>query len=123
MPLDPNLLIAMPLLCLTPLAIVLLVLRHRRNLAELKQKTILELVGRGAALPPDLWADAAAKTPHDDLRRGLVLAFTGLGAIVFAFTLPSHQAWGLGLVPLFTGFGYLISWRLAERSESLTNRA
>jgi hypothetical protein len=39
---DPNLLIAMPLLCLTPLAIVLLVLRHRRSMASLKQKTVFD---------------------------------------------------------------------------------
>jgi hypothetical protein len=118
MPFDPNLLIAMPLLCLTPLAIVLLVLRHRRSMASLKQKTVLELIERGAAIPPELLADSSWSTPNGDLRRGMVLSFTGIGTIAFAFTLHNHEGWGLGLLPLFAGLGYLITWRLGKRSES-----
>jgi Domain of unknown function (DUF6249) len=119
---DPNLLIAMPLLCLTPLAIVFLVLRHRRSMAALRQKAILELLEHGATVPPELLADSST-TREADLRRGLVLSCTGLGAIAFAMTLPSHEEWGFGLLPLFAGLGYLITWRLSKSTESADHHA
>lgn len=123
MPFDPNLLIVMPLLCLTPLAIVLVVLHHRRYMAAMKQKTILELIERGVPLPPELLADPAVITCRDELRRGLVLSLVGLGAMAFAWTLPSHREWGLGLLPLFAGLGYLITWRVGKSRESMTRDA
>jgi hypothetical protein len=121
--LDPNLLIAMPLLCLSPVVIVLIVLHHRRSMAALKQKAILELVERGSPVPPAFLSSAPTTTLHDELRRGLVLSFTGIGAIAFAFTLPKHEEWGLGLLPLFAGLGYLITWRLSRRREVPSNHA
>jgi hypothetical protein len=127
MPFDPlafkqTVLIVLLLLCLTPLAILLVVLRHRRAIAVLKQKTVLELLERGAAVPPELLADTSMTTRDGDLRRGLVLSFTGLGAIMFALTLPRHDAWGIGLLPLFAGLGYLVTWLLEKRNGSANNR-
>ena len=119
---NPNVLIVLPLLCLTPLAILLVVLRHRRAIGALKQKTVLALLERGVAVPPELLVDALATTRDGDLRRGLVLSLTGVGAIVFALTLPRHDAWGLGLLPLFAGLGYLITWLLEKRNGSATGR-
>jgi hypothetical protein len=119
---NPSVLIVLPLLFLTPLAILLVVLRHRRAIAALKQKTVLELLDRGAAIPPELLADPAMTSRDGDLRRGLVLSLTGVGAIVFALTLPRHAAWGLGLLPLFAGLGYLITWRLEKRNGSANDR-
>jgi hypothetical protein len=81
------------------------------------------LIERGAAVPPELLADASLSTRHDDLRRGMVLSFTGIGAMAFAFTLRNHDGWGLGLLPLFAGLGYLITWRLGRRSESPSEHA
>jgi hypothetical protein len=127
MPFDPlafkqTVLIVLLLLCLTPLAILLVVLRHRRAIAVLKQKTVLELLERGAAVPPELLSDTSMITRDGDLRRGLVLSFTGLGAIMFALTLPRHDAWGIGLLPLFAGLGYLVTWLLEKRNGSANNR-
>jgi hypothetical protein len=127
MPFDPlafkqSVLIVLLLLCLTPLAILLVVLRHRRAIAALKQKTVLELLERGAAVPPEMLADASMTTRDGDLRRGLVLSLTGVGAILFALTLPRHDEWGLGLLPLFAGLGYLITWLLDRRSGSANDR-
>jgi hypothetical protein len=119
---NPNMLIVLPLLCLTPLAILVVVLRHRQAIAALKQKTLLELLERGAAVPPELLADASMSARGGDLRRGLVLSLTGIGAIVFAWTLPRHNEWGLGLLPLFAGLGYLITWLLEKRNGSATDR-
>jgi hypothetical protein len=127
MPFDPlafkqTVLIVLLLLCLTPLAILLVVLRHRRAIAVLKQKTVLELLERGAAVPPELLSDTSMTTRDGDLRRGLVLSLTGVGAIVFALTLPRHDAWGIGLLPLFAGLGYLVTWLLEKRNGSANNR-
>lgn len=127
MPFDPlafkqTVLIVLLLLCLTPLAILLVVLRHRRAIAVLKQKTVLELLERGAAVPPELLSDTSMITRDGDLRRGLVLSFTGVGAIMFALTLPRHDAWGIGLLPLFAGLGYLVTWLLEKRNGSANNR-
>jgi hypothetical protein len=127
MPFDPlafkqTVLIVLLLLCLTPLAILLVVLRHRRAIAVLKQKTVLELLERGAAVPPEMLADTSMTTRDADLRRGLVLSFTGVGAIMFALTLPRHDAWGIGLLPLFAGLGYLVTWLLEKRNGSANNR-
>ena len=119
---NPNVLIVLPLLCLTPLAILLVVLRHRRAIGALKQKTVLALLERGVAVPPELLVDALATTRDGDLRRGLVLSLTGVGAIVFALTLPRHDAWGLGLLPLFAGLGYLATWLLERRNGSASDR-
>ena len=127
MPFDPlafkqSVLIVLLLLCLTPLAILLVVLRHRRAIAALKQKTVLELLERGAAVPPEMLADASMTTRDGDLRRGLVLSLTGVGAILFALTLPRHDEWGLGLLPLFAGLGYLATWLLERRNGSANDR-
>jgi hypothetical protein len=119
---NPSVLIVLPLLFLTPLAILLVVLHHRRAIAALKQKTVLELLERGAAVPPELLSDASMTTRDGDLRRGLVLSLTGVGAIVFVLTLPRHDAWGLGLLPLFAGLGYLITWLLEKRNGSANDR-
>lgn len=118
----PSDLIVLPLLFLTPLAILLAVLRHRRAIAALRQKTVLELLERGAAIPPELLSDTSMTTRDSDLRRGLVLSFTGVGAIIFALTLPRHDAWGLGLLPLFAGLGYLVTWLLEKRNGSANDR-
>ena len=101
---------------LIPVAIMVIVLRHRREMAAQKQRTILELISKGAPLPTELLRDTPQKAGAGDLRRGLVLSCTGIGAILFALTLPDHQAWGIGLLPLFVGIGYLATW-LFTRSE------
>ena len=69
---NPSDLIVLPLLFLTPLAILLVVLRHRRAIAALKQKTVLELLERGAAIPPELLSDTSMTARNGDLRRGSI---------------------------------------------------
>jgi len=98
------------LIMLMPVAIVVIVLHHRRAMAAEKQKTILELISRGAPLPTELLLDSPQKPGIADLRRGLIFCGAGIGAIAFVFTLPDHEEWGIGLLPLFVGFGYLVTW-------------
>jgi hypothetical protein len=116
--------ISLTLLCVCSavVAIVLIVSHHRRAQATLEHKTALELAQRGLPLPPQLLADAGMSRLYSDLRTGLVLTATGTGAIAFAFTLPFHPAWGLGLIPLFAGLGYLITYLVGRPQQSSSDR-
>ena len=99
---------------LIPLAIVLVVLRHRRRLTELKLKTLADLAQRGTEVPYALLLGTPRPHTDSDLRIGMVLASTGIGALLFAFTLPEHPAWGVGLLPLFAGLGFLVTWKVGR---------
>lgn len=113
-----NTLIAFLALMSTPVVIVLLVLRHRRDVTAMKLKAVAEFADRGATVPFELLL-SAGKPGDSDLRVGTVLTAIGVGAVLFAFTLPRHELWGLGLLPLFAGIGFLISWGLSDRSATL----
>jgi hypothetical protein len=104
-------------------ALVLIVSRHRQALAAMKHKTALELLQRGVVLPPGLLADVGPGRRYTDLRNGLVLAATGAGVIAFAFTLRRHELWGLGLIPLFAGLGYIATWLLTKPGKSSDDHA
>lgn len=97
-----------------PVAIVAVVLwfRHRRH--RLLHETIARMIERGVPIPPELLAPEERRKPSD-LRRGVVLVMTGLGVIGF-FAVQREDAWGLGLIPLLIGAGYLIVWRLDQRN-------
>ena len=101
-----------------PVLLVLIVTRHRRAVAALRHQTALELAQRGVPVPPELLGDVGGNRRITDLRNGLVLSCTGVGAIAFALTLPQHPAWGIGLIPLFAGLGYIVTWLLSDREKS-----
>lgn len=101
-----------------PVLLVLIVLRYRRSVAELRHRTALELAQRGVTVPPELLVDLGPGRRYSDLRNGLVLIGIGLGAIAFAFTLPHHPTWGIGLIPLFAGLGFLATWLVSRPGSS-----
>lgn len=111
------------LVMLTPLAILLIFMRYRTAMTKERYRTLLELAEKGVELPQDLLVE-----PHvsnADRRRALVLISGGLGLmamfLVLPFELHSGQRiaslWGLGLLPLMTGIGYLASWWLNRRDD------
>jgi hypothetical protein len=108
-------------LFLVPFAIVFAVLRHRRSVTELKLKAVMDLAERGVQVPFDLLLGRPRPGGNSDLRIGMVLGCTGIGALLFAFTLPEHHAWGVGLLPLFAGLGYLITWKLGRAEDTSGN--
>ncbi len=102
---------------LTPIVIVRFVLRHRREVTAMKLKAAMDFTERGAAVPFELLLERPRKNGgYGDLRAGMVLTCVGVGAVLFAFTLKEHPLWGLGLLPLFAGIGYLITWKLIPHS-------
>lgn len=107
----------------TPIAILLIFLRYRARHAQERYRTLLALADRGVELPPGLLAEAQA--PDADRRRALVLIGGGLGMMVMFVTLPFEMhdgsrissLWGIGLLPLMTGGGYLANWWLNRRDD------
>jgi hypothetical protein len=98
--------------------LVLAVVVNRRRVTETRLKAMVELAERGAPVPYELLTERSRKPGAADLRTGMVLVFTGGGIIVFAFTLPVHPAWGIGLLPLSAGIGFLVTWMIGDKRET-----
>lgn len=108
-------------LVLPPILITALVLRYRRTRAEMRYRFLLQLAESGTPLPTTLPGEA---TPRDcDLRRALVLLAGGLGLGIMLVALPLEfprghrlaELWGLGILPVSLGLGYLANWIMARR--------
>lgn len=106
---------------LPPVLITALVLRYRRARAEMRYRLLLQLAESGIALPTTLPGEA---TRQDcDRRRGLVLLAGGIGLGITLLALPldfprGHriaELWGLGILPVALGMGYLGNWYLTRR--------
>lgn len=97
-----------------PVAIVAVILfyRHRRN--AMLHRTLAAMIEKGVPIPPELLQPSESPKPRSDLRRGLVLSAVGLGLILWFATKHSLD-WGLGLIPLLIGAGYLVAWKLEQR--------
>lgn len=108
---------------LAPVLIVLIFLRYRTEQTKERYRTLLQLAEKGVELPHELLVE-----PHianSDRRRALVLVGGGLGLMAMFLALPFEldsgqriaSLWGLGLMPLMTGLGYLASWWLNRRDD------
>lgn len=108
---------------LAPVLIVLIFLRYRTEQTKERYRTLLQLAEKGVELPHELLDE-----PHianSDRRRALVLVGGGLGLMAMFLALPFEldsgqriaSLWGLGLMPLMTGLGYLASWWLNRRDD------
>lgn len=106
---------------LAPVLIVLIFLRYRYLQTQARYRTLLQLADKGVDLPAELLIEP--HTAYSERRRALVLISGGLGLMAMFAALPFqldhglsfHSLWGLGLLPLMTGLGYLASWWLNQR--------
>ena len=106
-----------------PVVIILILLRYRYLQTQARYRLLLQLADKNVTLPPDLFAGPVVA--NSDLRRALVLMSGGLGLIALFLALPLQLAtgqnvsslWGLGLLPLMIGLGYLASWWLNRRGD------
>lgn len=114
----------LPLIMLSaPVAIVLIVLRYRYQQTQERYRTLLHLADKGVELPPQLLVEP--QIAYSERRRALVLISGGIGVMLTLLALPGqldnghslHELWGLGLLPLMTGLGYLASWWLNRRGD------
>ncbi len=105
-----------------PLAIIILSLRFVRQQTEARYRTLLQLAEKGVDLPLNVLAER--RRPQDDRRRGIVLMSGGLGVILGLLALPVQtehghsigDIWGVGLLPVMMGLGYLLNWWLETRA-------
>jgi hypothetical protein len=108
------------LVLLPPVLITALVLRYRRTRAEMRYRFLLQLAESGVALPATLPGETSPQ--NCDRRRALVLLAGGIGLSATLLSLPfdyhaGHrfaELWGLGILPVALGFGYLGNWYLAR---------
>jgi len=119
-----SLLFLIPLVVMSaPVLIVFAVLRHRQQQTQERYRTLLQLADKGVELPQQLLVDP--QLADSERRRGLVLVSAGIGLMLTLLALPGqfddghsvHELWGLGLLPLMTGLGYLASWWLNRRGD------
>lgn len=121
---DPAILIIPTVLFLGPTLIVLIFLRYRYLQTQARYNTLLQLAEKGVELAPQMLAEP--RLEYSERRRALVLIGAGLGLMVMFVALPGHfdngvgvrSLWGLGLLPLMIGLGYLASWWLNRRDGS-----
>ena len=116
--------IFLPLVVMTaPVLIVLILLRYRYQQTQARYRTLLQLADKGAELPPQLLVEPNGV--YSERRRALVLIGGGLGLMAMFLALPGQldnglsisSLWGLGLLPLMIGLGYLVSWWLNWREK------
>jgi hypothetical protein len=104
---------------LAPVLVALIVLRYRARQTQARYRTLLQLVDKGVDLPQQLLVEP--RLAYCERRRALVLIGSGLGLMLMFQALPRELGqgvrglWGLGLLPLMTGLGYLASWWLNRR--------
>ena len=107
-----------------PVLIVLMLLRYRQQQTQARYRTLLQLAEKGVDLPSQLLVEP--NVVHSERRRALVLIGGGLGLMAMFLALPGqldnglsiHSLWGLGLLPLMIGLGYLASWWLNWREKT-----
>lgn len=102
------LIVAIVFLCPVAIVAVVLVFRQRRH--AMLHKTLTTMIEKGTPIPPELLRPEM-KQPKSDLRRGVVLIAVGLGIAGFLLA-QKENAWGVGLIPLLIGVGYLVVWKL-----------
>jgi len=116
--------ILIPLVVMTaPVLIVLILLRYRYQQTQARYRTLLQLAEKGVDLPSQLLVEP--NVVYSERRRALVLIGGGLGLMAMFLALPGqldnglsiHSLWGLGLLPLMIGLGYLASWWLNWREQ------
>jgi len=97
---------------------VIAVVRIRQSSEQNRLALARQYIEKGMNPPPTLFPSAAG----NDLRRGIVLVFTGLGLLCASLVASgwSHGVQGLGpagLIPGFIGLGYLVSYACAVRGK------
>ena len=118
---DPIIFIIPLVLFLGPTLIVLIFLRYRYLQSQARYSTLLQLAEKGVELSPQLLLEPLGE--FSERRRALVLIGAGIGLMAMFAVLPGHfdngvgvrSLWGLGLLPLMIGLGYLASWWLNRR--------
>lgn len=120
---QPEMLLIPAVVMLAPVAILLVFMRYRTAQTKERYNTLLQLAEKGIELPQELLLES--HPAESDRRRALVLISGGFGLIAMFIALPFElesgqrlaSLWGIGLLPMMTGLGYLANWWLNRRDE------
>ncbi len=93
--------------------IVISAIRFRHATQRRRLELARRMVEKGIEPPPEL----LGTTTGSDLRRGLVLVFTGVGLLAASILGGGDGLSPAGLIPGFIGIGYLVSHRFAATSQ------
>jgi hypothetical protein len=76
-------------------------------------RTVRDMVEKGQAVPPALFAPPPAIRARSDMRRGVVLVMIGFGLMIFLGAVNDWDggAWAVGVIPFLIGVGYLLVWK------------
>ena len=91
--------------------IVISAIRFRHATTRRRLELARRMVEKGIEPPPEL----VGGHNGSDLRRGLVLVFTGTGLLLASVLGGGGELSPAGLIPGFIGIGYLVSHRFAVR--------
>jgi hypothetical protein len=94
--------------------IVISAIRFRHATTRRRLELARRMVEKGLEPPPEL----VGAQNGSDLRRGLVLVFTGVGLLLASLLGGGRDLSPAGLIPGFIGIGYLVSHRFAVRGSS-----
>ncbi|MFV8754231.1 DUF6249 domain-containing protein [Nannocystaceae bacterium ST9] len=94
--------------------IVISAIRFRHATTRKRLELARRMVEKGIEPPPEL----LGSNTGSDLRRGLVLVFTGVGLLAASLVGGSEGLSPAGLIPGFIGIGYLVSHRFAATSRT-----
>lgn len=85
---------------------------------RLKQETLRLMIDKGTEIPAAFFAPKA-RAKDADMRRGVVLVAIGIGIALFVGVgMQELRMATVGAVPILTGAGYLMVWRLQRRNDS-----
>ena len=109
------------ILCLAPVLAVTVVMAYRLQQTKARYQMLMYLADKGIDLPASLMTEP--QVAFCERRRGITLVSIGLGIMLMFAVLPIEldtgrklsEMWGFGLLPLISGFGYLLSWWLNRR--------
>jgi hypothetical protein len=109
------------IVCFAPVMMVCVVLFYRHRQTKARYQMLMCLADKGVDLPPQLLSEP--RVAFCERRRGITLLSIGLGLILTLLAVPLHydaghsvgELWGFGLLPVFSGLGYLLSWWLNRR--------
>jgi uncharacterized protein DUF6249 len=104
-----------------PVLIVIMVGVFAVLMSRMRQRTIRMMVEKGQPVPAELLAPATRGVRRrSDVRRGVIWAMIGLGAMIFFGAVNDWEggAWSLGLIPFLIGLGYLIVWKLETKNDN-----
>jgi hypothetical protein len=110
-------LIAVLLMFAVPVVIVIAILAYKTKKARILSETASKFAEKGLPLPAQLQI-APLVAPNADRRRGIILIALGLGLCAFFYVInPEDTTWGIGIIPLVVGLGYLLAWAIEKNRD------